>query len=636
MCGIVGSWLLESQRFAQTARDIEPALDALAHRGPDDRGVWNSRDRRVLLGHRRLSILDLSAAGKQPMQSTDADDELVVVFNGEIYNYRELKTDLASRGCSFRSSSDTEVLIAAYHHWGLDFLDRLRGMFALAIWDARQNRLVLARDRAGKKPLYYTVNRDGLFFASELGALRALTPNAGRALDRDALDAYLTLGCIPGERTIFQDVFELPPGTAAVCDSPGNMTRKRYWQVDWSHSEDVTLEEAVEETDRRLREAVKLRMRSDVPVGAFLSGGIDSGLITAMAAELTDQPLTTLCIGSEETELDERPLARLVAERYGTRHHEIVVRPDVRQLLPGIARRYGEPFADASAVPSYLVSQAAAEHCTVVLNGDGGDELFCGYRRHVAAQFLQRIGRWTGGRVGAAAGRALLKALPRPQGHRTRYALGHRFLRCLTARGAERTLVFSSDGFNQGERQSLYADGYEAKSPRAILATAFERLEGLDSLTTMLAFDFESSLPDALLVKMDIASMAHSIEARSPLLDQEVIEWAFSLPNRVKLPGRETKPVLRRLAERYLPREIIHAPKRGFEIPVRRWLEEDLRELRDDLLLSRSGLVAQLFDRKALERLLSPSGRASTSSSRWGQLVWSLLMLGLWDQECWS
>jgi asparagine synthase (glutamine-hydrolysing) len=611
---------------------IKRATDALAHRGPDDEGIWFDSKNSVYFGHRRLSIIDLSQFGHQPMVSYTHN--ICIVFNGEIYNYLELKKKLESKGYKFKGHSDTEVLLTGYVCYGRAFIEYLRGMFAFAIWDGIARILLLVRDRAGKKPLYYFNTKNGLFFASEINALRALLPSHEAKLDMETLDSYLTNGAVTGNRTIFKDMKEVPPATAFVCKTPDQISSERYWQINWGQHSEIPFDEAVEKVEHILTESVRLRLRSDVPVGVFLSGGIDSGLITAIAARSYDRDIQTFCIGFDDAEVDERNLAKVVAEQYGTKHTEIVLRPNILSVLPKIAKAYGEPFADPSAIPSFLISQFVAQHTKVVLNGDGGDELFCGYRRHVAAKFLARfrssLPPWIYKKIFSHA----LRHIPVPQKNRTKFGLAYRFLRALNNE-RESSLILSSDGFDDEQKRNLYRDFSVIKSLPPKLNNNQE-LNGLSYLESIVKTDFESGLPDILLVKMDIASMAHGLEARSPILDQELISLAFSFPNSVRLPGITTKPLLRELSKKYLPNQIIYAPKRGFEIPLVRWLQKDLSQMRDDIILTDTGLLADLFKRSYLESLIRGTAGKLLEPKRWANLVWMLLMLGLWDEVCWN
>jgi len=611
MCGIAGIW-----GQPDDAR-LRAMAAALAHRGPDDEGYWTQPSAGLGLVNRRLSIIDLPG-GRQPI--TNEDGSVVTVFNGEIYNYRELRDELAGQGHTLRSTSDTEVIVHLYEELGPDFVTRLRGMFALAVWDDRQRQLLLARDRAGKKPLYYAQTPDEFCFASEIKGLVA-THDGSLDIDRQALLDYLAWMVVPAPRTIYRQVRMVPPGHVLIVRDREVIASRPYWRLAYGPKERLSDREAVERIDGLLREAVRLRLRSDVPVGVFLSGGIDSGLITAMAAQEAGGPVTTLSIGFEEGAFDERPLARQVADRYGTKHHELVVRPDARTLLPKIAAAYDQPFADSSAIPSYCVAEAARPLVKVVLNGDGGDEVFAGYRRHVAA-WLESGARW----LPQGIWRAAARRLPRPGSFRTAYAFLHRLARGLSLQPQERYLAWAVDGMTadtvEGLASSDWWRGLEPPSRVAGEGTG----TGLDA---MLARDFGVVLPNELLVKMDIATMAHGLEARSPLLDHVLVEAVARFPERLKLHDFQTKPLLRRLARRYLPAAVCRAPKRGFEIPRLDWLRGPLREMRDDVILSRFSLLSELFKRDRLEGLVRHC--AGLDPARWATQVWILLMLGLWD-----
>ncbi len=634
MCGIVGCWLSCHNNVGDITLSIKRATDAMAHRGPDDNGVWVDKGNGIFFGHRRLSIIDLSDSGHQPMVSEK--NKLCVVFNGEIYNYIELKQLLQSKGYAFKSNSDTEVLLNAYLYYEEDFVKQLRGMFAFSLWDGRKKQLILARDRAGKKPLYYARNSSGIYFASEINALKILLPADALELDMESLNSYLSWGGVSGDRTIYSGMKEIPPGTLLICNSYDQVIYKKYWYVNWGADNKIGADEAIERVEVILKESIKLRLRSDVPVGIFLSGGIDSGLITAIAAEMSENAINTFCVGFDDSNFDERPLARIVAKNYGTRHTDIVLRPDIASSLPKIAKTYGEPFADPSAIPSYFISQFVAQHTKVVLNGDGGDELFCGYRRHVAAKLLtyfhsnrfSYIYKWTIP--------CMLRNIPVPKNNRNGFAFAYRFMRALNTDGEDRLLILSSDGIDNEQKKKLFKDPSVMKfSNKSMIANCDggKRINGLES---MIRLDFESSLPEILLKKMDIASMAHGLEARSPFLDQEMVSLAFSLPFSVRLPGITTKPLLRKLAKKYLPEDVTSAPKRGFEIPTMRWLKGELRQLRDDIVLANSGLLADLFNRTYLENLLRGPLSDQLAPGRWANIVWMLLMLGLWDQTCWN
>jgi len=608
--------------------------DRLRHRGPDDENFWRSSRGDVGFAFRRLSIIDLEG-GRQPIANEDG--RVVTVFNGEIYNYRELREELIAHGHRFATQSDTEVIVHLYEDHGADFVTKLRGMFAIALWDEAERRLVLARDRVGKKPLYYSEAGDEFVFASELKGVLVASPHLSRLSDQAVAD-YLTYGVVPAPQTVYRDVRSAEPGELLVVQERRVTSRKRYWRLEMLPKTSIRREEAVERVDGLLREAVRLRLRSDVPVGSFLSGGIDSGIVTAMAAEEQGDPLTTITIGFEDGAFDERPLARLVAQRYGTHHHEVVVRTDVVADLPRIVAAYDQPFGDSSSIPSFYVAKAAREFVKVVLNGDGGDELFAGYRRHVAA-FINRKLRWADGPVGRPMWRLANRLLPRPRGFRSPYAFGHRLVRGLALDPVLRYFAWAQDVFDAdgllalqkrdgtGDRgRSL--DGLEPSD--RFVAETMAGLSACGPIDCMLATDFATILPHDLLVKMDIATMANSLEARSPMLDHVLIDTVAHFPETLKLNGFTTKPLLRELGKRYLPAALQTAPKRGFEVPLVRWLRGELHGMATDVILSRDGLLADRFDRGALQRLLGNS--AGLEPARWSRQVWMLLVLGMWDQ----
>jgi len=600
----------------------------LAHRGPDDFGTWSDETNGIALGHRRLSIIDLSRDARQPMIGPSGRAH--IVFNGEIYNYRELRSSLRSEGISFRNASDTEVILALYEKYGIECLKFLHGMFAFAIWDSREKRLFLARDRLGKKPLYYISSPRRFLFASEMKALRLAAEPHDLEVDLTSLDRYLSHGFVSGPQTIYRGIVQLPPATALVATATDRLELKRYWNPAGFDRRRMSIAEAVDEADKRITEATRLRLHADVPIGVFLSGGIDSGLVTAMAAEATGRRVRTFTVGFEESGFDERPLARMIARRYGTDHHEVVLRPDVTDLLPAVARAYDQPFADASAIPTYCVARIARHHgLKVMLNGDGGDELFGGYRRSLAAAWFDRVAAVVGERRVARLAKLGVQFLPAPRVHRGFYAFGQRFLRGAAAQERNRIVIWSSDGFMREEKISLGFSGKVDDAEAADLGSYLPQDDGMSLPQRSLALDLFWMLPYALLVKMDVASMAHGVETRSPFLDHQLAEWTMSLPESVKLQGFTTKPLLRRVARKYLPSEVSSAPKRGFEPPLRRWLTNEIKAVRDDLLLAEGGLVTTMFCRVRLERFLQ--GSFGGDPDRWAHLTWILLMLAAWD-----
>ena len=624
MCGIAGrvEW-----RGMERDGGVAGVVHRLRHRGPDDQGVWNSPGGECTLGHARLSIIDLSAAGHQPM--LDPETGNAIVFNGEIYNFQALRAECERAGDRFRSHSDTEVILALYRRHGRGCLQRLRGMFALAIWDAGRRELFLARDRVGKKPLHYALTPGGgIVFASELDAL-ARHPAVDTSTDPEALELYLQLQSIPAPWTIYRGIRKLPPASWAVLDEAG-LRIEPYWEVDYRPKRAVGEAEALEGLEATLREAVRLRMVADVPVGALLSGGVDSSLVVALMAGMSGEPVRTFSIGFEEEAFDELPWAARVAERYGTRHHPEVVRGEVEPLLTDLVRHYGEPFADASAVPSFYVSRVARRHVKVVMNGDGGDELLGGYPRYWLRPASIRAGSVLGEMSSPA---ALARAVPAlAEGHSLQARVRRRWV--LRAAHPELQSVVMYAGFWGDRRRGALLGRGRAGSP---LLEAWRtgwlqaaRAHASNPIDRMLWIDNRTYLPDDLLVKMDIASMHCGLEARSPLLDHEVIEYCAGLPVQLKVKGGTGKYLLKKLGERYLPHDLLHRRKMGFGIPVGDWLRGPLRPLLRDTLLGGGGAMEPLDARVVRETVDEFERGAGHHESR----LWALLMYGLWRRVC--
>jgi asparagine synthase (glutamine-hydrolysing) len=629
MCGIAGVLSRLSANTERLSGQVKKMVQVLSHRGPDDQGIWADPTGRIILGHCRLAIIDLTPEGHQPMVSSCG--RYVISLNGEIYDFLELRKELKELGTQFRGHSDTEVLLEAVSRLGIRrTLDKVVGMFAFALWDNAEDRLILARDRAGKKPLYYFRNHDSVYFASELKALKTLD-NINFPVDYESIYQYLTFGYVPAPRTIYENVSEIPAGHYMVIDSNHKVEFKSYWKVAWGKKRQITFEQTVEEADHLLNEAVKIRLRADVPVGCFLSGGIDSGLLAAMASRQMDSPLKTFTVSFSDGAFDESPFADLVAKRYGTDHHVITLSPNLEDVLPKVVKAYDEPFADASAIPSYCISEEASKHIKVVLNGEGGDELFGGYRRHVAVKLYSHFRKlfeimpekfWS----------AVVESLPQPRSFRSRYAFLHRFLRGIDGNPFNQYIAWCVDGFDEIEKGGLYkhsTNGYASSID--LLTSKFSNLNQMHPLDHFMAMDFLLNMHDDMLVKMDIATMAHSLEGRNPFLDHRIIEWATNLPVEIKMKGTKTKPILRELAKRYLPIEIVNAPKRGFEIPLISWLRKDLFHMVHDICLSPNGIVLDLFNRNYVESLLNE--KTDLDPDRWSRRVWTLFMLGMWENE---
>jgi len=625
MCGIIG--IIDKSGGMDISQIIGPGLSALYHRGPDSGGTWSNVNDGVILGHRRLSIIDLSDRADQPMRSSDG--RYVITYNGEIYNYIELKADLAKDGCVFRTDSDTEVILEAISTWGLEqSLSKFRGMFAFALWDTKERRLFLVRDRVGKKPLCFYSGQNLFCFASEIKAIIKLV-GVHLSLDPESIDTYLSLGYIPSPHSIFREIHKVPPAHYISVNREFQIQWKEYWTLDWkANNTKIGFDEAVEKSEELLKEAIKIRLRADVPIGCFLSGGIDSGLVTAIAAQHYNKPFIALTVGVDQASLDERYLARLVARKFNLEHHIIEISPFLENELPRFVQAYDEPFADPSAIPSLCVSSEARKYVTVVLNGDGGDEIFCGYRRYQAAAMLRRFGG--NGSYILDILKKISRHLPTPKSARNLYSFAHRFLRGIDKDIFDRYIVWGSNGFNSQEKSSLLGHGRETFSglDGRFLKSRSIALRQLDPLSQFLAMDFYIELPECLLVKMDIATMASSLEARSPFLDHKLIEFAISLPPTVRMRGLRSKAILRKIAEKYLPPEVCSAPKRGFEIPLSQLLSGSLFNTVRDTCLSTNGILNTLFEGRYSEDLIY--NRFSMDHESWARKVWMLFVLSLW------
>ncbi len=618
MCGIAG--FVDRERASRQAREplLRAMCAAIRHRGPDDEGVY--LDETAALGMRRLSIIDLST-GHQPISNEDGT--VWVVFNGEIYNYREVAAELRTHGHHFRTSSDTEVIVHAWEQWGEAALSRLRGMFGLAVWNATSRTLWLARDRPGIKPLHYAVAGSRLVFGSEIKSL-LVDRSIDRALDPQALDHYCSFLYTPGDRSIFSGIRKLPP--AHVLRWTDGVVRVwPYWHPPHDESFDGTERDAADELRARLADAVKAHMISDVPLGAFLSGGVDSSAVVGLMAEASSRPVRTFSIGFEEASFNELDHARAVAERFGTDHHEFVVKPDAVGLVDRLVAHFDEPFADSSALPTWYVSEMAARHVKVVLSGDGGDELFGGYERYVPHPRVAAFDRL----AGPAARPLAAAAWPHwPKGWRGRNFLRH------VALGREERYVDDLAFFGRDEKASLYSPDLWSRLGEGDAETsALERFEDLRHLpwaSQMMRLDFLTYLPEDVLTKVDCMSMAHSIESRVPLLDTGVVEFAATLPAGMKIRGERLKHVFKEALTGLLPPEVLDRPKHGFGVPLGTWFGGRLRDLFGDTLLSARARSRGLFRQQAVDRLLHEhlSGRRDHTLR-----IWLLVVLELWHRQ---
>ena len=627
MCGIVG--LVESNRARPVLReDVERMVRTLSHRGPDDEGQVVLPG--MALAMRRLSIVDL-AGGQQPFSNEDGT--MHVVANGEIYNFEELKRDLIARGHRFRSRSDVEVLVHAYEEFGEAFLQRVRGMFALAIWDGRTGTLLAARDRAGEKPLYYTQTSGGLLLASEIKALLA-HGGVSRAMDLEALDQFLTYEYIIAPRTIFTSISKLPAAHYLLyCD--GQLSIRRYWDAaevpvrEWREAEAA---DALRETFGR---AVRSQMMADVPIGIFLSGGIDSSAVAVcLKGAAGDQPVSSFSMGFADGSYDERAYARQIAELCGTRHYEGVVSPDVAALFDRLVVHLDEPFSDVSMFPTYLVSQMAREHVKVALTGDGGDELFGGYDAYEAQALATR---WAGlaPDVAIRAADSLLELVPPTRRKKGLVNKARRFVSGLATAPADiaqyRWMTFLSAGAKRRLYTSRLQDALVAGDVHQPVRAAFGRTaSSTDLLNRQLYADLSVYLADDILVKVDRMSMATSLETRAPFLDADVMELAFSMPGSLKVRGGTRKYILKRALRGLVPEAILSRRKEGFSIPMKNWLREDLAPLMARLLSSERLQAGGLFDPGEVQRLMREhrAGRANHA-----HVLFSLMVFERWREE---
>jgi asparagine synthase (glutamine-hydrolysing) len=612
MCGIVG-YVDTTLGATEGQALLADMTEVIRHRGPDDDGFWC--DEGVGLGMRRLSIIDVWG-GRQPM--TNEDGAVVVVFNGEIYNFPDLRRELEATGHQFRTRSDTETIAHAYEEDGVDFVQRLRGMFAIALWDRQRKRLLLTRDRFGKKPLHYYFDGTRLLFGSEIKSL-LLSPHVSRELDIEALNQYFAFGYIPAPRTILAGIRKLPPAHT-LCFEDGQVSLRRYWQLSFAARCTDDEETAARRLRELLAEAVRLRLISDVPLGAFLSGGVDSSAVVGLMSTVAPERVKTFSVGFEEQDYSELEYARLVAQRYATEHHEFIVKLDVLETLPQLVWDFDEPFADASMVPTYCVSKLARQFVTVALSGDGGDELFGGYSFY--AQMLgerrlrQRLGPLC--QLAGVAG-AMLPARARGKNRLRGLAMG------MEARASEAPSIFPTP-LRQRLIQPEYRVGIEGE-PARVKVGHFAEVADLDLLTRLQHVDVECYLPDDILVKVDKASMFASLETRAPLLDHVLAEYVASLPGQIRNPEGQLKALFKRAVRDLLPAENLTRPKMGFGLPVEHWLRGPLREYAQDVLGSQRARGRGVLDMRLVEQLLRDHQRHRANHA---SQLWACLCFELW------
>jgi asparagine synthase (glutamine-hydrolysing) len=623
MCGIAG--IVRSDGAPVDRELLERMNEAIRHRGPDDDGFYLSDG--VGLAMRRLAIIDLKS-GHQPIRNQDST--AWIVFNGEIYNYRELRQQLEQLGHKFYTDSDTEAIVHAYDQYGTDCPKYLRGMFAFAIWDERTKSLFLARDRVGKKPLLYAQLDGELVFGSEFTALLE-HPRVSRDVDFEAIHHYLSFICVPAPLTAYRAIRKLEPGHSLLWRD-GEIKTERYWQLDFSKKVSIGEEEAGERVVELLREAVRVRLMSEVPLGAFLSGGIDSSAVVALMAQESSEKIKTFSIGFDEQDFSELHHARRVAEHVGADHHEFVVRPDAMEILPTLVEHYGEPFADSSAIPSYYVSKETRGFVTVALNGDGGDECFAGYERYAAMNIAQKYAHLPAGlRDGVIAN--VVRALPGFDAHQNPLRKARRFVAAASLPPVERYLRWVS-AFDEATKQKLYSEGFRHDTAKfrtaSILEPWFAKANGTGIVDAALLTDTMTYLPNDLLVKMDIASMTVSLEARSPFLDHHLMEFAASLPEKLKVRRLTTKYLLKRVLRKLVPSENLTRGKMGFGVPIGHWFRGAMQPFLRETLLSEKALARGMFRPEMVRQLIDSHVSVKADHSH---RLWSLLMLELWFER---
>lgn len=623
MCGIAGKFDFSGSVVDRAL--IHKMCNAIFYRGPDAEGIYTAPY--IGLGQRRLSIIDLSDNASPPL--ANEDKSVWIVFNGEIYNFKELRKILIEKGHVFQTATDTEVIVHLYEEHGTKCVQHLRGMFAFAIWDVKKQILFAARDRLGKKPFCYRKTSSSFIFGSEIKAITA-DPEVTVSPNFSAIDSYLGRQYVPSPQTAFDGIAKLPPAHYLVCDKTGNVRIERYWSPPIAEKISAPEEEIMEELVRVLKESVRLRLISDVPLGAFLSGGIDSGGIVALMAMESAKPVKTFSIGFEEDDFNELPYARMVAEKYQTEHHEFIVRPRMTEVLPLLVKHYNEPFADSSAVPTYYVSKLAREHVTVALSGDGGDESFAGYNHYAKTMKWGRADfiPWRVRQVVCGAVEGVVDELPYSNWaarigracHMIGSQLPHRYeIQMSTLKSQEKRVCYTS------HFESLIKENGRCQTP-----TSLPWDQSMDSLDWMMRHDLSFYLPDCLTVKADIASMANSLELRCPFLDHRLIEFAAGIPSFLKRNSDGGKLILKKAVRNLLPEEIVNKRKTGFGIPIRKWFKGDLADMLRGTLLDDVSARRGLFRPGFLKRMVDEqiSGKRD-----WSNRLWAFLFLELWFRE---
>lgn len=626
MCGITGKIYFNDQIVSE--QDILAMNEKIKHRGPDNSGVYISPDKKVGLGHRRLSIIDLSPLGHQPMNYLD---RYWIVFNGEIYNFQEKRRMLQKEGYVFKSKSDTEVILALYAKFGKKCLEHLRGMFAFAIYDEKEKTIFCARDRVGKKPFKYYLNNDVFIFASELKAI--LTQKEyHKEPDYVAIHHYLTLQYCPAPLTGFKDIKKLEPACYLFIDlKTKKVEKKRYWKLDYSQKLDLPEEEWKKRIMEKLEECVKLRMVSDVPLGAFLSGGIDSSAVVAMMSKLSSKPVKTFSIGFEEEKYNELKYARIIADKFKTDHTEFIVKPDAIEMLPKLVYQYEEPYADSSALPTYYVSKLTRDHVTVALNGDGGDENFAGYGRYSIHKFALIYDKF------AIFHKNIILPIIKLLAQFSKNIFFNRVYRFSKSLLQPYNYRFVNYGcyFTNEMKKELYTEEFNNKMKNidsyAIIADQFSKSGSKDKVEQAVYADFETYLPDDLLAKVDIDTMSVALEGRSPFLDHEMLELTAKIPFYLKLKRWNNKKyILKKALEKMIPGKVMYRPKMGFGAPIDVWFRDDLKKYAYDILLSKKAVERNIFKKQYVKKLLDTHTNTKIS---FAYHIWALITLELWFRE---
>lgn len=615
MCGIAGK-LYFKQGQEVSREEIETMAESIKHRGPDDRGIFI--DKNLGLGHCRLSIIDLSSAGHQPMSSHDS--RTWITFNGEIYNFLELRKELEDDGVKFHSNTDTEIIIYLYRKYGVKCLEKLRGMFAFAIWDKDTRELFVARDRVGKKPVKYYFDGKVFIFASELKAILK-NKEVKKEIDLEAIDQYLTFGYVPTPKTGYKNIYKLEPATYMLVRENGQIEKKQYWDLDFSKKLNLSEEQWEEKILDKIKESIKIRLMADVPLGAHLSGGIDSSLIVALMSEQSTERVKTFSIGFEEKKYDESKYARMVAKKYNTDHTEIIIKPNAAEIIPQLVQQYEEPFADNSALPTWYLCQATKQKLTVALNGDGGDENFAGYSRYEVMKLYD-----------------LLKFLPAKNLIEKISSLIHRatgikkfsnFARAIGSAhlSALDFYINNISHFTNQDKQKLYTDSFKSEINKK--QNPYKSLLPSDTNTNLLDkflyFGIKTHLADDLIPKVDIASMAAGLEIRSPLLDHELMELAAQMPASLKIKWFNKKYLLKKIAYKYLPKECIDRPKQGFDAPLEFWFKNNLKQF-----LSDPQLISELVNIGLKEKYILELINNGSNEFNYSKKIWNLIMLAHW------